>query len=140
MANICFGTLVDIVHQRSGVGNNLSGAVPDGTVSTSNSRLVWAEGADQGLIDPTGLGARAASFRILRLVLYMAAQTSWKVELVDGTNVGQLATGTTETFVQLLNLGYLLNGQQLKITTTGAATNGVKLICTLVDISDKLGP
>jgi hypothetical protein len=137
IAKLSLWSIVDIVHSRSGLGNNFNGEAPSGAISVDNNRFVWAESADQGLVDPVGLGLRS-SFKILRVILFMAGQSTWKIELIDGTNAHTLASGTTEASVQQLNLGYLINGQKLKVTTTGAGTTSVKMVCTLVDVSDKL--
>lgn len=121
--------MVDLVQTKSG---NFNGEYPGGALSTQPHRIVWAEGDNQGLIDPLRFGV-TQPVRVLRLSLFMAGQSTWKIELLDENDVGLLANGTNETFFSDEAISFLTGNQKLKVTTTGAGTTRVKLVCTVVD-------
>lgn len=129
VSRVSIGALTDLVHSKNG---NLDGGAPDGAMSVvSPGRIEWAAGDHQGLIDPSSLGINTP-LRVARLTLFMAGQSTWTVELVDGTNSGTVLSGTTETFVSDEAVTLLTAGQKLRVTTTGATTS-VKMVCTVVD-------
>lgn len=135
VSRISLSNVTDLVHSKSGAAGtaNFDGGAPDGAISTvSPGRIVWASGDHQGLIDPAGLGI-TQPLRILRLSLFMAGQATWRIDILDGSDMGKVAEGTTETFFSDEALTFLTNSQKLKVTTTGGATTSVKMVCTVVD-------
>lgn len=127
----------DLVHSRSGGAGtaNFDGFEPETAVFTAPSRIEWTTNSTSaGLIDPVALGC-PASYRILRVVLLMAGQSTFNVDLLDGTSVINLVTGTTATTSISEGLGFLMDGQKLRVTTTGAGTTSVKMIVTLAHVS-----
>ena len=122
----------DLVHKISGSAGtaNFNGGSPDGDLSTGPGRFEWATGTNQGLVAPSLLGINDP-MRVLRLQLSMAGHTTWKVELADNGSLVTLASGTTEVLYNIEGLTTLMPGQMLKVTTTGAGTTSVKMICTL---------
>ncbi len=126
------GTLTDLAHSISGVGNNFNGAQPEGVVSTTPSRITWAPGTNQGLISPTQLGL-TVPIRIVSLRLNMAGQATFSVNLLDGATTTVLSSGTTATSFVDEALTFLSPGQSLQVVTTGAGTSSVQMVCTVID-------
>src|SRR3990167_9759423 len=110
---------------------NFNGLAPDGVLSSSSGGYTWAAGVNQGLIAPLELGI-TESMRVLRLQLFMVGHDTWRIELLDGTSVAVLRSGTTETSFTAEGVTFLSNGQKLRVITTGAGTSSVKMVCTLV--------
>ncbi len=123
------GTLTDLVHSAA---VNFDGSQPEGAVSTTPGRIVWAAGVHQGLISPAQLGI-TTPLRVVRLQLFMAGQDSWVLALLDGANSVVLAQGLTDTSFIDEGTALLNGGQQLQLTTLGAGTSAVKMVCTVID-------
>jgi len=134
VSRLSLSVFTDLVHSKTGAAGtaNFTGGAPDGVITTGPSKFIWAEGADQGLIDPQGLGVNHP-VRVLRVTLFMTGQSTWKLDFIDGSSVGTLVSGTTETFWSDEAMSFLTPGQKLRLTTTGAGTTAVKMICTVVD-------
>lgn len=110
----------------------MAGKRPIGAMTTSTQGFTWAANADSGLIVPNELGI-GVPLKIVRIVLSMAGQSTFSVDIVDGTSTINLITGTTATSHHAMDLGMIMPGQALKISTTGAGTTSVKAIVTLAD-------
>ncbi len=123
------GTLTDIVHAA---GVNFNGLPPDGAISTTPGRIIWAAGVNQGLVSPAIMGI-STMLRVVRFQILMTGQDTWSLALVDGADVAVLASGTTEDTYSGEGLATLSSGQALKLTTVGASTTRVKMVCTVID-------
>jgi len=123
------GAITDLVHQAA---INFNGNQPEGAVTTVPNRIIWAAGTHQGLISPAQLGI-TSPIRVMRTQLFMAGQTTWSLNLVDGTNTIVLASGTTEAKYDAEGTAFLMGGQALQLITTGGGTSGIKMVCTVVD-------
>jgi len=111
-------TFCDFVQSNA---TNFDGFLPDGAISTSGNQIIFAAGSHGGLIDPTVMGI-GTPLRVLRVLLSLAGQSAWSINLIDGPDTIVLASGSTETSYSAEKLGYITQGQQLQITSTGAGS------------------
>jgi len=125
--------ITDLVHTFTG---NSPGTAPDGAVSTSSARIQWNNVSGGGLIDLADLG-NEGPMRVVRVVLFMAGQATWSLNLLDGTNSLVLASGTTQTSYTAEALAYLIGGQKLQLVTTGGTT-AVKMVVTVADARSQM--
>lgn len=128
---IVIAEAADFVHARSGApAQNFDGVAPAETPVQSDRGFTWTNPVHAGLIDPEALGIKGG-VRVWRIALFMANQDDWKIELVDGASSHTVADGTIEPGYNAEGLATLTAGQKLKVTTTGAGTTAVKMVCTL---------
>lgn len=122
--------------QQISTGGTLDGTAPSGSIvfTTTNDRQTWAANTVGGLFDfGPSLGQRVGSQKTLTLMsleMVLGGQATWQAAVTDGlTNASAndivFASGTTDTTVFLPESPnvFLLQGQQIKITTTGTAAS-----------------
>lgn len=109
------------IEQKINAGHQFDGTAPTGTVVNEfNMERYPAQNAG-GLFD----FGNAAPIKIEQIFIVFGGQSAWSLTLVDADNsaVVVLLSGTTETYLANTTLDlYLLQGQKLKLTTTGATT------------------
>lgn len=108
------------IEQKITAANQFTGAAPAGTAAMGNDMESFPAGTVGGLFD----FANADPARVAQIAIKFGGQSSWALTLVDKDAVEvPLLNGTTETGLVTTTCNPLvLQGQKLKLVTTGATT------------------
>lgn len=108
------------IKQTVSAGNNFTGVAPTTTPVLSGNVYTYPVDTQGGLFDPEN---SANTLILAGILLDLADQSSWKIELVDNdANPVVLFSGTTEDefVVTSDTVVNILPGETLKLTTVGA--------------------
>ena len=112
------------IKQSINSGQNFTGADPGTDPVTTNGVKVYPIADIGGLFDPERDTAPSV---LMEMQLVLADQSAWAVTILDGTDEFPVVSGTNETeYLYHPNQPlYLLPGQQIKLTTTGASAGAM---------------
>lgn len=108
------------IEQKIAAASQFTGVAALGAVTREYDMERYPEGTVGGLFD----FVNPNPIQVKQIFIKLGGQSAWSLKLVDVDAVEtEILAGTTETFVanQTLNQ-ILLQGQKLKLTTTGATT------------------
>lgn len=107
------------IQQGITAGNDFDGTAPAGSPTFANDIEAIAAEAAGGLFD----FENSNPVEVRQVSILLGGQISWSLVLVDvDDNEFPFLSGTTEASVLDLSKLILLEGQKLKLTTTGAST------------------
>ncbi len=109
-----------IKHQIS-AGSDFDGQVPSTDPTESNGVVTYPADTQGGLFE---FGMDTVPVSLFQVLVKLGGQTSWTLEILDGAQTFELASGTTETeyLYRPDEPVILLPGQKVELNTSGAST------------------
>jgi hypothetical protein len=108
------------IEQKIAAGSQFNGLAPAGSPVLGNDLESYAEGVNGGLFD----FAHPSPLKLVQVAIKFGGQASWSLNLVDKDSVEvEVLSGTTNTSLLEADCNIIvLQGQKLKLVTTGATT------------------
>ena len=111
---------VRTIEHKIAAGSQFDGTAPAGSPTLADDLEAYAEGTSGGLFDFD----HPSPLKIVQVAIKFGGQSAWSLNLVDRDGIEvELLSGSTETsIVDTACNAVVLQGQKLKLTTTGATT------------------